>query len=90
MSRFLDLSSSPYATAMHFWCERMANLLGFVLVNQHTYLPGSQYSVAEFFIKRKYRKLGIGRQVAVRIFDLLRGRWEIYSILFPAYYLLKS
>ena len=55
-------------------------LAGFVLVNQHTSLPGSQYSVAEFFILRKYRKRGIGRQVAFHIFDLFCGYWEIHQI----------
>jgi predicted acetyltransferase len=52
-------------------------LAGFGLVNQHTYLPTSQYSVAEFFILRKYRRRGIGRQVAGNIFDRFAGRWEI-------------
>lgn len=55
-------------------------LAGFVLVNQYTSLPDSQYSVAEFFILRKYRKCGIGRQVAVYIFDRFCGRWEIRRV----------
>jgi predicted acetyltransferase len=54
-------------------------LAGFVLVNQFTCLPASQYSLAEFFILRKYRKYGIGRKVAVYIFDLFCGHWEIYQ-----------
>ncbi|MBD1874622.1 GNAT family N-acetyltransferase [Nodosilinea sp. FACHB-131] len=57
-----------------------SKLAGFVLVNQYTYLPGSQYSVAEFFILRKYRKYGIGRQVAFHIFDLFCGCWEIHQV----------
>jgi predicted acetyltransferase len=55
-------------------------LAGFVLVNQYTYLPNSQYSVAEFFILRKYRKRGIGQMVAFHIFDLFCGRWEIHQV----------
>lgn len=55
-------------------------LAGFVLVNQYTYLPGSQYSVAEFFILRKYRQRGVGRQVALHVFNLFRGRWEIHQV----------
>ncbi len=54
-------------------------LAGFVLVNQYTYLPGSQYSIAEFFILRRYRKRGIGKQVAFHIFDLFYGCWEIHQ-----------
>lgn len=57
-----------------------SKLAGFVLVNQYTYLPGSQYSVAELFILRKYRKHGIGRQVAFHVFDLFCGRWEIHQV----------
>jgi predicted acetyltransferase len=55
-------------------------LAGFILVNQYTYLPESQYSIAEFFIMRKYRKCGIGRQVAVYMFDLFQGRWEVHQL----------
>ena len=55
-------------------------LAGFALINQHTYFPDSQYSVAEFFILRKYRRRGIGRQAAVDIFDRFAGRWEISKL----------
>ncbi|MEM8673915.1 MAG: GNAT family N-acetyltransferase [Cyanobacteria bacterium P01_G01_bin.67] len=54
-------------------------LAGFVLVHQNTYLQDNRYHLAEFFILRKYRQQGIGRQVAFYIFDLLRGGWEIYQ-----------
>jgi len=55
-------------------------LAGFVLVNQYTYLPGSQYSLAEFFILRKYRKQGIGKKVAFHVFNLFHGKWEIHQV----------
>jgi predicted acetyltransferase len=55
-------------------------LAGFVLVNQHTHFPNSQYSVAEFFILRKYRRRGIGRQIAFDLFDRFPGRWEISKL----------
>ncbi|MHC5600007.1 MAG: GNAT family N-acetyltransferase [Nostoc sp.] len=55
-------------------------LAGFVLVNQYTYIPGSQYSIAEFFILRKYRQQGIGKNVAFQIFDRFCGKWEIHQI----------
>ncbi|WP_160496880.1 hypothetical protein [Paenibacillus dendrobii] len=34
-------------------------------------------SIAEFFIMRKWRKQGIGREVATRIFDRHKGNWEV-------------
>lgn len=73
----------------YYWVERdrypflvrvEGKLAGFVLANQFTYLPGSQYSIGEFFILRKYRRRGIGRQVAFQIFDLFRGVWEIHQV----------
>jgi predicted acetyltransferase len=54
-------------------------LAGFALVNQSTNFPGSKYCLAEFFILRKYRKQGIGRKVALHLFDLFCGCWEIYQ-----------
>lgn len=55
-------------------------LAGFVLVNQFTYIPGSQYSIGEFFILRKYRQQGIGKRVAFQVFDRFCGKWEIHQI----------
>lgn len=55
-------------------------LAGFVLVNKHTLLPNSEWSVAEFFVMRKYRRHGIGKQAAHFIFDQFRGRWEVAQI----------
>ncbi len=57
-----------------------SRLAGFVLVNQHTLLPNSEWSIAEFFIMRKYRHHGIGKQAAHFIFDQFRGRWEVAQI----------
>ena len=54
-------------------------LAGFVLVNQHTFLPGSEYAIAEFFILRKYRRQRIGKTVACRIFDMFVGQWESHQ-----------
>ena len=75
-----------YGHLDHYWTEPGRDpflvrvdgkLAGFVLVYQHTYLPGNDGSIAEFFILRKYRRLGVGRKVAFYIFDYFRGRWEI-------------
>lgn len=37
------------------------------------------YSIAEFFILKKYRKNGVGRTIAGMIFSLYPGRWLIYQ-----------
>lgn len=56
------------------------SLAGFVLVNNHTVLPDAKFSIAEFFIARKYRRAGIGTKVAMEIFDRFKGRWEVREI----------
>lgn len=54
-------------------------LAGLVLVRsccEHNDLP-NPHNIAEFFVMRKYRKLGVGKAVAMRIFDMFPGGWEI-------------
>ena len=53
------------------------NLAGFVLVNQHSYTGDGRYSIAEFFIMRKYRGKGIGKFIAHRVFDQFGPLWEV-------------
>jgi len=51
-------------------------LAGFVMVRQLD--PGqAEYHVAEFFILRKYRGHGLGRQVAFWVFDHFPGKWRV-------------
>lgn len=78
-----------YAWLDHYWREQGrcpfivrvdGKLAGFVLVNQFTYLPESEWSIAEFFIMRKYRREGIGKTVALFIFDEFRGVWEVHQL----------
>jgi predicted acetyltransferase len=52
---------------------------GFVLVRQVS-KPGElpvTHSIAEFFIIRKYRRHGVGRDAAWQVFDRFSGRWII-------------
>lgn len=71
----------------HYWTEpgRHAflvrvddRLAGFVLVrdveDQHSSIT---HTIAEFFVMRKYRRQGIGRQVAWSIFDRFPGDWLV-------------
>ena len=78
-----------YSYLDHYWKEKGRHpfivrvggkLAGFVLVNRHTYLSGNEWSIAEFFIMRKYRRRGIGKAVAFHIFDQFRGKWEVQEV----------
>ena len=53
-------------------------LAGFVLVRElHEGHGSPTRSIAEFFVMRKYRRRGVGREVARRIFDQFPGRWRV-------------
>ena len=51
---------------------------GFVLVRKITDedLKTDYYSMAEFFVMKKYRKMGVGRVAAESLFDTFKGKWE--------------
>lgn len=52
-------------------------IAGFVLVNQYTSFIKEGYSIAEFFVMRKYRRGGVGRKAACLAFDAHPGMWEV-------------
>ncbi len=73
----------PYVD--HYWTEPgrypflvrvEETLAGFVLVRRLD-VDEPLWQMAEFFILRKYRRRGIGREVAHQVFDRFQGRWEI-------------
>lgn len=58
------------------------HIAGFVLVNKIVILEENTgaNSIAEFFIMRKYRRKGVGTQVATRILDMFPGQWEVSQV----------
>ena len=38
------------------------------------------YSIAEFFIMKKYRNAGVGKKIAIKIFDAFKGEWKVGQI----------
>jgi predicted acetyltransferase len=53
--------------------------IGFVLVKFIESEVLNYFSIAEFFILRKYRLQGVGKAIAIRIFNLHKGKWEVYQ-----------
>jgi predicted acetyltransferase len=53
---------------------------GFALVKRINDAPPT-FDMGEFFIPRQYRRQGIGRRVAVDLFDRFPGRWEVRELL---------
>lgn len=62
-----------------FFIRVEGKLAGLVLVRsccEYNNLP-NPHNIAEFFVMKKYRHKGIGKAVAMKIFDMFPGGWEI-------------
>jgi predicted acetyltransferase len=57
-----------------------ATLAGFALVKRIAINPDT-FDMGEFFVLRKFRRRGLGRQVACALFDRNPGRWEVREML---------
>lgn len=53
--------------------------VGFVLIRFIESEQQNYFSVAEFFVMKKYRREGIGKEIAIQIFDLHKGQWEVFQ-----------
>ena len=80
---------APYAGLQDYWegdndkfpyiIRRDDKYIGFVLVKFISSKDQGYFSIAEFFILRKYRNEGIGKAVAIEVFNLHKGQWEVYQ-----------
>jgi predicted acetyltransferase len=53
-------------------------LAGFILVNRWSALDRElDHAVSEFFVLRKYRRIGVGSRAAKVLFQRWPGRWEV-------------
>ncbi len=55
-------------------------LAGFAVVDTTGMWPGADYDIAEFFVLRKFRRRGIGTNVAHTLFDAFPGRWQLRQV----------
>lgn len=60
-----------------YFIEVEGKMAGFVLVKREA---DGTYSIAEFFIMKRYRKSGLGKLVACQIFDMYKGNWYVMQI----------
>lgn len=54
--------------------------IGFVLVRKIEEGQGLHFSIAEFFVLKRHRRKGIGKAVAMQVFTLHKGRWEVFQM----------
>ncbi|MFC5650212.1 GNAT family N-acetyltransferase [Paenibacillus solisilvae] len=83
-----DDGTYGYRYLDHYWTEQgrfayfiqvSGKLAGFVMLRQ---LPDPEadtvsFSIAEFFIMRKYQRLGVGQRAAVDMFTRFKGKWSV-------------
>ncbi|MFC6229606.1 GNAT family N-acetyltransferase [Paenibacillus allorhizosphaerae] len=80
-----------YTYLDHYWTEEGRHvffvrvdgkLAGFAMVRQlgQTEEGIAIYAMAEYFIMRKYRRSGLGREFAFHLFDRFRGVWRVKQI----------
>lgn len=61
-----------------FFIKVDGNLAGFVMVTDYQeVIKDTQYTLAEFFVMYKYRKMGVGRHAAYFVFDKFKGKWQL-------------
>ena len=51
---------------------------GFILI-QKDQSENDFFSIEEFFIMKKYRREGIGKAAAIKLFTLYKGNWQIHQ-----------
>ena len=81
---------TPYPGLQGYWdnsnnkfpyiIQQDEKYIGFVLVKVVSSNNQDCFSIAEFFILKKYRRKGIGKAVAFRVFDLHKGPWEVFQM----------
>jgi predicted acetyltransferase len=65
----------------HAFVLRSGNELGgFAMVRGNHAEPEIDYSIAEFFVLRKFRGQGTGERIARHLFDRFRGRWMVEQL----------
>ena len=68
-----DANKFPYII------QKEERQIGFVLVRLIEEDKRNYFSIAEFFVMKKYRREGVGRLAAHQIFNLHKGNWEVFQ-----------
>ena len=85
----MDGLFSAYPYFDHYWQEvnrfpylvkKDEKYIGFVFVRCIESAERRYFSIAEFFIMKRYRRAGIGKGVARQLFNLHKGQWQVYQM----------
>ncbi|UHA72748.1 GNAT family N-acetyltransferase [Paenibacillus sp. 481] len=84
-----DGTYGPYPELEQYWKDSVKfpylirvneQLAGFALVEYMEKEEQGTYFLHEFFVVKKYRRTGVGKQAAQWLFDEHRGNWEMYQL----------
>lgn len=53
------------------------DILGFVLIDDNR---NNNYEISEIFVLNNYKRNKIGKEVAIKVFDMYKGNWTIKSV----------
>ena len=57
--------------------SKTGELVGFVMINQYLQKAKTGHSIAEFLVLPRFRRNGVGSEVAKRCFAMYPGHWEV-------------
>ncbi len=64
-----------------YFIEVDGKMAGFALVNGYNLIITEGKNIAEFYIKKEYRKNGVGKEAVRQVYNLFPGKWEIRQIM---------
>lgn len=67
-------------TCHPFFILVQGHIAGFVLIYQNDSSTERRSVISEFFVMRKYRRMGVGRYAARSALELFPGAWEVSEI----------
>jgi predicted acetyltransferase len=67
-------------TRFPYLVELEGKLAGFALVRLIEENEQRYFSIAEFFVMKKYRRSGVGNFLAKEVFSLHQGQWEVFQM----------
>ncbi len=77
----VDLKNYITAPDNHAFLIKVGSeLLGFALINKIGSTPDVDWHMGEFFVLAKFQGSGVGKKIAIEIFDRFSGIWEVSAI----------
>jgi len=66
------------ANTFPFIIKYKDELVGFVIIDKQVCNSANDFNIAQFFILRRFKGLGLGRQIAFQCFDSFHGKWDVF------------